>query len=1027
VSNNNTPLENRENTEGFFCTLPAGSVLNNRFVITEIIKTGGMGAVYKGKDKSSNTLCTIKEFRPFWIKSQEEKKSLAERFKKEGKILSNLNFHRLPKLIDYFIDNDGYYLVKEFVEGKDLAYVMEVSGNPGLPYKKVLEWGVHICEILEYLHGQHPPLIYRDLKPSNIMIRASDNNAVLIDFGIASLFQENMPVDLITTMTTMDYMSPEQLLGKSGITGDIFSLGATLYYLLTGTLQTLFDYKPLSTIVPEISDRVDRLISHSLEFRPEDRFQSVTEMKKALEKILKPTYRTTMKLAEIDLWIAYLHSVQNDATKFEAISNLEEFSDPKVTRAFMKTLKKDPNYTIRKAAAIALGKQKDPVCIQTLVDMTEDIIPDVSIACIESLGEFKDVRAFSCLINCLKDRREEVKKAAVTALEKMGDTRALKKLIKFKNNEKDITADLKKALKKAIKTLKALKVTKAVKDEDEVYPEKIPDKKPSGDITPAVGEVVKVKYTPKDKIYLKFLNEMLSRDSNLLVSIILLNKAKLDERFFELMDLQYEEAVEKDKKRADDISYLMRVMDNLKVRQMKVPPYEPKAGELEEFEVDEEKPEPEVIKEEIGFDDIDMEDEDIYDEEELEEPFIDYGGEEYPSGKETVELSVTFDEEEPEEIEEKVRFYKDLLINDLKNVDKVINNYKKLRISFPENYILSEALVWALMKKGLVEEAVKEMAFIMEPGLGDRTFHRIFLDNKYIKTVSEDMSEEAEDTAVIAFEAPEEAEGMAVIAFEAPEEAEGMAVIAFEAPEKAEDVAVIAFEPPKEAEDVAVIAFEGPEISLDPVSVAFEESEEDEESSDGKRPLLFQKTYKEEKTLPGGRLFMFGDTEEPEESLTDGKLLVFEEPEEEAEYEPEDTPPVYSAPADEPVLPKKMETERRKFVIDETTIEVLKEEIPLKKVQSIEPLVNIEFSKTDLREILTKLNFNNAEIELTLSHTASKKKEFATKRFASGVSLVATSENGTTKKRFVIQKKKTSSRESSSGKKMPKRKFKRSL
>jgi len=440
--------------------LPEGSVLKDRFIIKELIKVGGMGAVYKAEDKVSGKICAVKELWTFWATSQEEKNYLIAKFESEGNILSKLISASLPAMIDYFINNDRYYLVMEFIEGQDLDHIVETCGNPGLPWEQVLKWGIQVCEVLEYLHGSDPPIVYRDLKPSNIMIRNADNSIVLIDFGIACTLQEGSSGSPRTMIGTMGYMPPEQFLGKIGITSDIFSLGATLYYLLTGELQSLFAYKPMSSIVPDISEKLEDVIRRALEFKPEDRFQCATELKMDLERVLKPDFLTTRRLSEVDLWIGQLNTAKDNKSKLEAIIMLESFPGYKVTRALMNALTDEPSPVVRKSAAITLGKLKDLMGIPILLEKTKDPSVEVGVACIHSLCKFDDVRVFPCLTSCLRDRDGEIRKNAAMALEELGDVRAIDALLDARSKEGLFNIGLKRVMSKAIDTLKAMEKDK---------------------------------------------------------------------------------------------------------------------------------------------------------------------------------------------------------------------------------------------------------------------------------------------------------------------------------------------------------------------------------------------------------------------------------------------------------------------------------------------------------------------------------------------------------------------------------------
>ncbi|MEQ8225068.1 MAG: protein kinase, partial [Candidatus Eremiobacterota bacterium] len=201
--------------------------------------------------------------------------------------LATLHHISLPVVIDYFIYNDHHYLIMDYIEGEDLENLIIYKGIPGLPQYQVIKWGIQICEVLEYLHNRKLPVIYRDLKPSNIMLETESNRLILIDFGIACVNQEDKGCPR-TRIGTMGYMAPEQYMGKPVPQSDLYALGATLYHLLTGSMPVPFTYKPVSTIIEDISEDspLEALIRRSLNLEIEQRFQTAKDMRLALLDII---------------------------------------------------------------------------------------------------------------------------------------------------------------------------------------------------------------------------------------------------------------------------------------------------------------------------------------------------------------------------------------------------------------------------------------------------------------------------------------------------------------------------------------------------------------------------------------------------------------------------------------------------------------------------------------------------------------------------------------------------------------------
>ena len=173
--------------------LTPGIILANRYEIIQKIKSGGMGSVYKAKHVGLGKIYAVKELLNLSMNEQEQQEAI-RRFKMEAKILSELNHANMPAVSDYFSIGGRYYLVMDFIDGKDLSGILEENGTPGLPETDVVEWAIQICDVLNYLHNQEPSIIYRDIKPSNIMIRNTDRRAILIDFGIARTVQTEIDI-----------------------------------------------------------------------------------------------------------------------------------------------------------------------------------------------------------------------------------------------------------------------------------------------------------------------------------------------------------------------------------------------------------------------------------------------------------------------------------------------------------------------------------------------------------------------------------------------------------------------------------------------------------------------------------------------------------------------------------------------------------------------------------------------------------------------------------------------------------------
>ena len=260
-------------------SLASGTVIDNRYEIKKLIKSGGMGAIYQAIDKRFNNKCAVKEMVMEHVK--EDAAYLTMRFQEEAQLLRSLNHRNLPRVIDYFIEHGAYYLIMDLVDGIDLEELQERCGQPWLPEEEIVQWSIELLEVLSYLHNQSPPIIYRDMKPSNVMIRNDNGRVMLVDFGIA----RSIVPDRRSTMTTIGtphYASPEHFEGRHVIQSDIFSLGATIHHLLTGKVPSPCLFKPVRELNPAVSPDLELIVMKALNLDIEDRFQSAEEMKSYL-------------------------------------------------------------------------------------------------------------------------------------------------------------------------------------------------------------------------------------------------------------------------------------------------------------------------------------------------------------------------------------------------------------------------------------------------------------------------------------------------------------------------------------------------------------------------------------------------------------------------------------------------------------------------------------------------------------------------------------------------------------------------
>ncbi|HRH42356.1 MAG TPA: protein kinase, partial [Pyrinomonadaceae bacterium] len=274
--------------------LEEGTVLNNRYEIIRKIGGGGMGAVYLASDKNlGGVLRAVKEMVQSYIEETQQDKAIAD-FKRESMLLTSLDHIAIPTIFDYFYDEKEarFYLVMKYISGGDLAGRMRAAPEGRLDEITVTDWAIQISDVLEYLHRHDPPIVYRDLKPSNIMLDGNSGKVMLIDFGIARWV--NKEEKGVTAVGTMGYAPPELFSGNVEPRSDIYSLGSTMFHLLTGADPQsnpllIFDFnknpRPRQ-INSQLSDQIEQIVMRSVEYNAAQRFTSAAEMRDALQKHL---------------------------------------------------------------------------------------------------------------------------------------------------------------------------------------------------------------------------------------------------------------------------------------------------------------------------------------------------------------------------------------------------------------------------------------------------------------------------------------------------------------------------------------------------------------------------------------------------------------------------------------------------------------------------------------------------------------------------------------------------------------------
>ncbi|MGV8125392.1 MAG: protein kinase [Candidatus Xenobiia bacterium LiM19] len=262
--------------------LPPGTVLRERYRISAISGEGAAGIVYVADDLTiPGARWAIKEMRH---SDEEGRQEASELFDRERRILSSLNHTGLPKVVDYFSDAGRNFTVMEFIEGESLENRLSAHGGP-FTAEEIMPWVMQIMDILEYLHTSRPPLVYRDLKPSNVVI-TSGGKAKLIDFGIVRAYDPDKKRDT-QIIGTPGFSAPEQYgTRQTDQRSDIYSLGATIFYLMSGRDpgELNFTFPALAALNSGIPSTVSEAVATALQKEPEKRFQSIPEMREFLRK-----------------------------------------------------------------------------------------------------------------------------------------------------------------------------------------------------------------------------------------------------------------------------------------------------------------------------------------------------------------------------------------------------------------------------------------------------------------------------------------------------------------------------------------------------------------------------------------------------------------------------------------------------------------------------------------------------------------------------------------------------------------------
>lgn len=257
-----------------------GSVIDGKYEILTLIGQGGMSKVYLAMDKRLNKQWAVKEIEKRARDRNNE--VIIQSAIAEANMIKRLDHPSLPRIVDIIDNGNVIFVIMDYIEGEPLSNILERNGAQ--PQELVIEWAKELCGVLDYLHTCKPPIIYRDMKPANVMLKP-DGSLKLIDFGIAREFKEEKLSDTVS-LGTKGYAAPEQFGGKGQTDArtDVYCLGVTLYHLITGQnpCEPPYELYPIRYWNPGLSSGLEKIIQKCTQLNPDDRYQSCAELMYAL-------------------------------------------------------------------------------------------------------------------------------------------------------------------------------------------------------------------------------------------------------------------------------------------------------------------------------------------------------------------------------------------------------------------------------------------------------------------------------------------------------------------------------------------------------------------------------------------------------------------------------------------------------------------------------------------------------------------------------------------------------------------------
>ena len=263
--------------------LEAGAIIGGHYSIEGLINTGGFGSVYRGVALSEgNRLCAIKE--TYDVTPAARRQALME-----AAILFTVKSEHLPQVYDAFEEKGRFYLVMQLIEGQNCAQLVKAHGGP-FSEQEVLDWFLPLADVLQELHGRNPPVLHRDIKPANVIVTPR-GQAVLVDFGLTRLYDPNTQTMTMARAVSEGFSPLEQYIGQTSPQSDIYSLAATMYFLLTAQVPLASvarsmhdDLVPPRQLNPRVSPKVEQVLLRALSVNADQRQASMQEFARALRE-----------------------------------------------------------------------------------------------------------------------------------------------------------------------------------------------------------------------------------------------------------------------------------------------------------------------------------------------------------------------------------------------------------------------------------------------------------------------------------------------------------------------------------------------------------------------------------------------------------------------------------------------------------------------------------------------------------------------------------------------------------------------